>query len=59
MDFAAGPDKYDVSLELPSEEAGDVLTTQHLAYQVEKLTHVPQKKQRLIFKGKRSFQVCL
>ena len=47
-----GSDKYEVNIDLPATEAGDVLTVRHLAAKVEELTGVPPVNQKLIFKGK-------
>ena len=49
--FIIGADKYGLELHLPDDEAGDILSTRHLAQEVEKSTGVPIAKQKLIFKG--------
>ena len=48
-----------MKLALPAEEAGDVLTVGHLAEEVERVSGVPQDKQKMIFKGEKCNLPCL
>ncbi|XP_074653084.1 BAG family molecular chaperone regulator 1-like isoform X2 [Tubulanus polymorphus] len=48
-----GQQKHNIHLELPGDdEAGNAITVEHLAKEAERVTTVPIKSQRLIFKGK-------
>lgn len=42
---------HTIRLELPYDEAGDVLTVAHLAREAENVTGVEVSNQRLIFRG--------
>ena len=51
--FSTGPDKHKLPVTLPRDQAGEVLTVEHLAAHVAAKTGVPASNQRLIFKGDR------